>query len=276
MDIKLIALDMDGTVLKTDKTVSPKTVRILRAAAARGIELVPATGRMRKMIPKEMLDVGSIRYAITSNGASAVDLEKDRVIYANQMTAEESDWIIDFLMPYHVMVEAYAEGHSYIDKQHYSLLSTFRDYPPVLRDMILKYQTFVEDLPGFLKKNGLCLEKINIPFMEEDVRRELVEKLTQKKEYAITASFGNNLEINAAATSKGDALSHLSAMLGISPEQVMAFGDERNDLQMLKFAGCGVAMGNGHESVRQIADYVTLTNEEDGVAHAIEKLLDIH
>ncbi len=276
MDIKLIALDMDGTVLKTDKTVSPKTVRILRAAAARGIELVPATGRMRNMIPKEMLDVGSIRYAITSNGAAAVDLEKDKLIYTNQMTTEESDWIIDFLMPYDVMVEAYAAGHSYIDKKHYGLLSTFRDYPPVLRDMILKYQTFVEDLPGFLKKKGLCLEKINIPFMAEDVRRELVEKLTQKMEYTLTASFGNNLEINAAATSKGDALSHLCTMLSISPEQVMAFGDERNDLQMLKFAGCGVAMGNGHESVRQIADYVTLTNEEDGVAYAIEKLLDIH
>ncbi|MGX8701300.1 Cof-type HAD-IIB family hydrolase [Caproiciproducens sp.] len=276
MDIKLIALDMDGTVLKTDKTMSPKTVRILRAAAARGIELVPATGRMRQMIPKEMLDVGSIRYAITSNGASAVDLEKDSVIYTNRMTAEESEWIIDFLMPYHVMVEAYAEGGSYIDQKHYELLSTFRDYPPAMRDMILKYQTFVEDLPGFLKKNGWLLEKINIPYMEEDVRRELVEKLTQKEEYAITASFGSNLEINAASTSKGDALSHLCALLAVSPEQVMAFGDERNDLQMLEFAGCGVAMGNGHASVRQIADYVTLTNEEDGVAHAIEKLLDIH
>ncbi|MBW7572845.1 Cof-type HAD-IIB family hydrolase [Caproiciproducens faecalis] len=275
MDIRLIALDMDGTVLKTDKTMSPKTAQTLRAAADSGIMLVPATGRMRGMIPREMLDVGTISYAITSNGASIIDLEKDREIYANQMTLEDSRRIIDFLMPYDVMVEAYAEGRSYVDNRHYSLLSTFKGYPKLLMDLILQYQTFVDDLPGFLKKNRLCLEKINIPYMGTEVREELAEKLEAMKEYSITASFGNNLEINAASASKGDALSHLCQKLGIAPEQVMAFGDERNDLEMLKFAGCGVAMGNGHEDVRQVADYVTLTNEEDGVADAIEKLLHI-
>ncbi len=275
MDIKLIALDMDGTVLRSDKTISPKTVHALQAALARGILLVPATGRMRQMIPQQMLDVGPIRYAITSNGATAVDLEEDRIVYSNRMTQEESNRIIDFLMPYDVLVEAYAQGHSYVDKKHYDLISNFQGYPKVLMDLIMKYQIFVEDLPQFLKKNGFCLEKINIPFMEPDVHEKLVEKLANMKEYAITGSFQNNIEINGASTNKGAALSHLCGQLGISAGEVMAFGDERNDLQMIEYAGCGVAMENGHVSARQIAEYVTRSNDEDGVAYVLEKLLDI-
>nr|WP_319489510.1 Cof-type HAD-IIB family hydrolase [uncultured Caproiciproducens sp.] len=275
MNIKLIALDMDGTALKSDKTMSPKTVKTLRAAAAKGIWIVPSTGRMRQMIPQPMLDVGSIRYAITSNGASVVDLEEDRILYSNQMTEDQTNQIIDFLMPYHVLVEAYSQGNSYVDKEHSGLLPTFRDYPKILMDLILKYQIFVENLPQYLKSNHMCLEKINIPFMEPDVHDELVKRLGEMKEFSITSSFNNNIEINSVSTSKGDALSHLCELLGISAGEVMAFGDERNDLQMLEFAGCGVAMANGHESVKQIADYVTRPNDEDGIAYALKKFLDI-
>lgn len=275
MDVKLIALDMDGTVLRSDKTISPKTAHALKTALARGIILVPASGRTRLMLPQQMLELGPIRYAITSNGATAVDLEEDRIVYSNQMTREESDRIIDFLTPYHVLVATYTQGRPYADKKRYGLLSTFQGYPKVLMDLILKYQTFVDDLPQFLKQNGFCIEKINIPFMEPDVHDELVEKLGKMKEYAITASFKNNIEINRASANKGDALSHLCGQLGISAGEVMAFGDERNDLQMLTFAGCGVAMGNGDASIQQIADYVTRSNDEDGVAYALEKLLDI-
>lgn len=275
MNIKLIALDMDGTALKSDKTMSPKTYKALRAAAARGILLVPSTGRMKQMIPKPMLDVGSIRYAITSNGASVIDLEEDRILYSNQMTENQTNRIIDFLMPYNVLIEAYSQGNSYVDKRHRNLLPTFLEYPKILMDLILKYQVFVEDLPKFLSDNHMCLEKIHIPFMEPDVHDELVKKLGEMKEFSITSSFNNNIEINSVSTSKGDALGHLCEMLGISAEEVMAFGDERNDLQMLEFVGCGVAMENGHESVKQIADYVTRSNDKDGIAYALEKFLDI-
>lgn len=275
MNYKLIALDMDGTALTTEKTMSPKTTRVLRAAVKRGILVVPATGRVRKLIPQPILDVGSIRYAITANGASILDLEKDTVLYENLLTEEQTNRLIDYLMGCNVLVEAYAGGDSYVDKKHLALVSTFHDYPQIYVDMILKHQTFVDDLPKFLKEGKKRVEKVNLPYMEADVRDKIWKKLSEKNEYALTSSFNNNIEINGATANKGDGLRHLCEKLGIKPEEVIAFGDETNDLDMLEFAGCGVAMQNGCEKAKQAADFVTLSNDEDGIPYALEKVAGI-
>lgn len=275
MNIKLIALDMDGTALTTEKTMLPKTTRVLRAAAQRGIHIVPATGRVRKLIPRPILDVGSIRYAITANGATVLDLEKETVLYENLLTEEQSNRLIDYLMGCNVLVEAYTGGDSYVDKKHLELIPTFKDYPQIFVDMFLKYQTPVDDLPNFLKKGKRRLEKINIPYMEPDVREMIWNELSKKQEFALTSSFSNNIEINRASANKGDGLRHLCERLGIKPEEVIAFGDETNDLRMLEFAGCGVAMQNGCEEAKQAADFVTLSNDEDGIPYALEKIAGI-
>ncbi len=276
MNIKLIALDMDGTTLRDDKTMSPKTTEVLRAAQARGIFIVPTTGRPKHMIPKPILDVGSIRYAITSNGASVFDLKDDSALYTNLMTQQEADNIMGFLTQYDLFVEAYCEGRSYTGKKSLQLIHTFKDFPQIYIDIIMQSQTFVDDLPSFLKKEKKRIEKINIPYMEPQVHAELIEKLGGMKEYAITSSFLQNLEINRASANKGEALGHLCQRLGIRAEQVMAFGDGSNDLEMLQFAGCAVAMQNAVEHLKPIADFVTCTNEQDGVAYAIEKFIDLN
>jgi len=275
LNIKLIALDMDGTVLRTDKTISPKTMEVLRAAQARGIHIVPTTGRPRKMIPQPILDVGSIRYAITSNGASLADLVTDSILYSNIMTRQETDHIISFLAGYNLFVEAYCEGDSYTDKENLKLIPTFKDFPPIYVEMIMRSQTFIEDMPGFIKRENKRLEKINVPYLEPGVYEEVLAKLLTMKDYAITSSFLENIEINRATANKGEALGHLCKLLGIPAEQVMAFGDGSNDLEMLQFAGFGVAMGNAIEPLRPLANYITRSNEEDGVAYAIEKFIDL-
>lgn len=275
MNIKLIALDMDGTALTTEKTMSPKTTRVLRAAAQRGIHIIPATGRVRNLIPSPILDVGSIRYAITANGATVLDLENDTVLYENLLTEEQTNRLVEYLMGCNVLVEAYTGGDSYVHKKQMELVPTFKDYPQIYIDMFLKYQIPVDDLPGFLKKRKARVEKINIPYMEPEVREEIWNKLSENGEFTLTSSFHNNLEINGASSNKGNALQHLCEKLGIKAEEVIAFGDETNDLQMLKFAGCGVAMQNGCDAVKQVANFVTLSNDEDGIPYALEKLAGI-
>lgn len=275
MNIKLIALDMDGTSLKTDKTMSPKTTRVLRAAAQRGIHIVPATGRVRNLIPDQILEVGSIRYAITANGATVLDLENDTVLYENLMTEEQSGRLVKYLMDCNVLVEAYTGGKSYVQRSQLDLVSTFKDYPQLYIDMFLKKQIPVEDLQEFLKKGKRRLEKVNVPYLEPEVREKIWNRLSETNEFALTSSFNNNLEINGATTNKGDALQHLCERLGIKAEEVIAFGDETNDLKMLEFAGCGVAMQNGCDAAKKVADFVTLSNEEDGIPYALEKLAGI-
>lgn len=276
MNIKLIALDMDGTVLRNDKTISPKTVEVLRAVQAHGIMIVPTTGRPKKVIPQPILDVGAIRYAITSNGASIIDLESDSILYSNIMTRQETDKIITFLAGYDIFVEAYCEGDSYTDKKSLRLIPTFKDFPPIYLEMIMKSQTFIDDMPAFIKKEEKRLEKINIPYMEPEMYTEILSKLCGMKEYAITSSFLQNIEINRATANKGEALGHLCKHLGLRAEQVMAFGDGSNDLEMLQFAGFAVAMQNAIEPLKPLASFITRSNEEDGVAYAIEKFIDLN
>jgi Cof subfamily protein (haloacid dehalogenase superfamily) len=265
---------MDGTTLQDDKNISAKNMQVLRAAQARGILIVPATGRPKKLIPEAIFNVGGIRYCVTSNGASVYDYQQNKLIYSNMMTQEESEKLIQFLSSNNLFVEAYSGGESYTDIKSKALLSGFKNFPKVYMDFILEAQTFVEDLPAFLKRENMQVEKINIPYIEPEQCVGVLEQLREMKEYTLTSSFFNNIEINHAGTSKGDALSHLCNRLGIRPEQVMAIGDGDNDMEMLKFAGCGVAMKNGIDRLKSIADYITLSNEEDGVAYAIERLID--
>jgi Cof subfamily protein (haloacid dehalogenase superfamily) len=273
LDIKLIALDMDGTVLKDDKNISKKTVEALRAAQERGILIVPATGRPKKMIPERIFDVGAIRYAITSNGACVYDLAEDSVFYSNLMTEQESTKLIDFLSGYDLFVEAYCDGGSFTDEKSRRLIASFTDFPQLYIDMIMKTQTFIEDMPGFLKKGKKRVEKVNIPYMDPHIGLEVHEKLSGMKEYALTSSFLQNIEINRASANKGEALGYLCQSLGIQPEQVMAFGDGSNDIEMLQFAGMGVAMQNAIEPLKPIANFITRSNQEDGVAYAIEQFI---
>ncbi|MVB10638.1 5-amino-6-(5-phospho-D-ribitylamino)uracil phosphatase YcsE [Caprobacter fermentans] len=272
MNFQLIALDMDGTVLKNDKTVSKRTMEALGKAAALGIQIVPATGRVAKTVPEEMLRLPGVRYLLTSNGASVVDLTDRSVLYSHPMTMEASLRIVRFFVSRGYFMEAYCGGVSYANEG---------ELPPLrkagLPEEFFRYidasQTFVSDLAGFLERNGIPLEKVNLPYVPALERGRLRREILAMGPYSVTSSGTINLEINDRSASKGDGLRHLCETLGIDRKRVAAFGDGDNDRSMLKFAGLGVAMGNAEPDLFRDADYVTGTNEEDGVASAVEKFI---
>ncbi|MFU0832954.1 MAG: 5-amino-6-(5-phospho-D-ribitylamino)uracil phosphatase YcsE [Oscillospiraceae bacterium] len=270
MQYQLIAFDLDGTVLRDDKTISQRTLSALREAASRGIQIVPATGRFEKMVPKEILGLPGVRYLITCNGARVVDLSNQSVVYSRTMTVEASLKIVRFLTMRGLFIEAYCGGVSYADSAELpSLRKT------ALPEWFFRYidasQTFVEDLLSFLAHNGKPLEKINIPYVPAEERERLREEILAMGPYSVTSSGKINLEINDVEASKGDGLLNLCKTLGIGLESVIAFGDGDNDRSMLQAAGLGIAMGNAEPEIQKNADVVTGTNEEDGVACAIEK-----
>ena len=121
--------------------------------------------------------------------------------------------------------------------------------------------------------NGHEMDKIHALFKSQDERLEAKQRIMELGDLSISDSMGTNLEINAPGVNKGMGLIQLGRLLGIEREEIMACGDGNNDLMMLKEVGFGVAMANGADEVKEVADYITLSNEEDGVAAAIEKFV---
>lgn len=270
MGIELIAVDLDGTALRTDKTVSLRTVRALSAAAARGIQVVPATGRVVKMVSRELVEIPGVRYALSSNGASVVDLRDGSVLYSNLMPPEDSRWLVRFFASRGLLIEAYVGGISYANAGAVEPLRRL-SLPELFFDYLRRSQIFVEDLESTLDTRGWGLEKINIPYLPGGERKRIAASLLARGKYSVTSSGHFNLEVNAATADKGDGLAHLCRLLGIAPDRVMAVGDGDNDVSMLRFAGLGVAMGNAFPQAKEAARAVTATNDEDGLAQAVEQ-----
>ena len=143
----------------------------------------------------------------------------------------------------------------------------------IMQDMVRATRDVVPNILEYVERTGEEVEKINIYLADLKDREPLCRELEQEPDIVITSSLYNNLEINASAATKGRALMWLADHLKIDRKATMALGDGGNDLSMIQTAGIGVAMANGLEEVKAAADFITLSNDEDGVAAAIEKIV---
>ncbi len=270
--IKLIASDMDGTLLNKDGTIHERNISAIKKAIEKGIIFVPATGRANNTIPSQIFEHFTVRYNLSSNGAAVYDRHKNKFIYKNCMDKETVLKLIEYISSYDVIIEVYINGNGYFNKK---LIDNFEEYNinPSFIKIYKNIKIPVENLFDIVEKNPNDVEKINIPWIKPEVRKVLLENL--KKDWGnkiyITSSLSTNIEICSKTANKGDGLYNLCELLNIKPEEVIVFGDNFNDLEMLQFAGISVVMENGEEELKNIADFVTLSNNEGGVGHAIEK-----
>lgn len=268
-DIRLIGLDLDGTTLTTDKKLTPHTKEVLEACIRQGIEVLPATGRVWSGIPEELMKMEGVHYVISSNGAAVVELATGKAVYTNGIAWDRALEVFDILERYDTFYDAYAEGNGWCEARFYENLNDY-GIEPLIQRLVKSSRTCIEDLREWVKEHKSPIEKINMFFRDEEKRQQAFRELSGIPDLAVTCSLTNNLEINHCTCNKGDALLNLGKILGISMEQIMACGDGNNDLEMVRNAGVGVAMENGEDSVKEAADYVTVTNDEEGVARAIE------
>ena len=272
--IRLIGLDLDGTTLTTDKQLTPYTKEVLEACIRQGIEVLPATGRVWSGIPKELTDIEGVRYVISSNGAAVVELATGKAVYTNGIAWERALEIFDILEQYDTFYDAYALGGGWCEGRFYDNLETF-GIEPAIQTLIHKSRTRIDDLRAWVREHKAPVEKINMFFFFVEKRQEAFRELSAIPDLAVTCSLTNNLEINHCTCNKGDALLNLGKILGIPMEEIMACGDGNNDLEMVRDSGLGVAMENGEESLKEAADYVTVSNDEEGVAKAIALFCDL-
>ena len=268
-DIKLIVLDLDGTLLNSKKELSPGNFAALEAAAAKGIYVVPCTGRFFKAMPECIRSLPFLHYAITINGAEIYDVQADKALYTAPITPEQADRIFAVLDTLPVIYDCFQDGWGWMDRKFYEISDQFAaaDTAP---GYIQNTRTPVENFRQVIKARGRGVQKIQMFFQDPELRIQMLEELPKWfPELNITASISNNIEINSSEAHKGNALLELCRYLQIDPSQTMAFGDGLNDLTMLQTAAVGVAMGNAVPRAKELANYITDTNDNDGVAKAV-------
>ena len=269
--IKIIALDLDGTLLDSEKRLSAENQRALERAAAQGIEIVPTTGRIYGLIPEVVRQLPFIHYAVTVNGAELYDVTNDRVLAQKELTWQKAVEIIEYLDGFDVVYDCYQNGGGYMTKAH---LDKVGDYltSVYFKEIYRKSRIPVPELKAYLRERGEGVQKVQFCTKDQKLRAFLLETLkTRFAGVAVSTALPYNGEINDEKGHKGGALEALCGHLGCTMENVMTLGDGSNDITMLQMAGVSVAMENAAPEVKAAAKYVTGSCDESGVAQAIER-----
>ncbi|NEZ46772.1 sugar-phosphatase [Clostridium niameyense] len=263
---KLIAIDMDGTLLKDDKTISEENKIAIKKAKDKGVKVVLSTGRPLEGIKKYLKQLDLISnhdYAVAFNGGLVEKTSEDEILTENYMTKEDLNLLYDLSKDLDIDIH---------------FLTIDKCYTPKLNS----YSKMESDL------NGISLNVVDFNKLDENIKiikimfigaeKKLDEIITKLPEflynkYNIVRTDAVYLEFLNKDVSKGYGVKKLAEKLGIKQDEVMCIGDAENDIHMVEYAGLGVAMGNAFPQLKKVANYITKTNEEHGVAHVIEKFV---
>lgn len=269
---KLITIDLDGTLLKNDCTISARTRNaIITCMQTTDTIFVPCTGRSYQNSRFVLKDFPVFPYYINANGTTLVEGWSEKLIYADTIPLEIGCQIYSIAKKYHTFIEIYhgltaydsAQGrenlfHSACDKEYISQL--------------LHTNVHLDNMDPFVLEEKNAISKFHIVCTIPDEKEELKAKLAKLPDVFPISTTDFNIEICSRGWSKREGLKKLCQSLNLKPADVAALGDSENDLEMLEWAGTGIAMGNACEKVRKIAQYITTSNEEDGIIHALNHI----
>lgn len=238
--IKLVALDMDGTLLNDENIVTDYTKKVLKRAIDQGVHIVLSTGRPLEMCISYVKDLELPSYVITSNGAEIFQADETLL---EQHTIDEAK-----------LSKLWEIGHRH-DLHMWMVASDKIFYEGNRPDNFADYQWL----------------KIGYGNLSENDKMYVMQELGQLDDLEITNSSLTNIEVNQGGVNKAQAIRSVCDRIGITTENVLAVGDSLNDYQMIKEAGIGVAVENAQKVILDLADHITLTNNDDGVAKAIER-----
>lgn len=263
---KLIAVDMDGTLLNEKKEVSNKCRKLISKLMEDGKKVVLATGRPLKGILPYLQTLDLLKennYVVTYNGALVQSARGDEILYNKPLSLDSYKEL------YVVSKELGVNIHALTDKS----VLTPKNNPYTGIEASINQIPIIE---GPIEDVDINTNIVKVMFIDDPKKLDAIIPLIPqwvKDKYSILRSASIFLEFLNKSVNKGVGVSIIAKKLGIKPEEVICVGDAGNDIAMIEYAGLGVAMGNATEEVKLAADYITLSNEEDGVAHVIEKFM---
>lgn len=275
--IRLVFLDLDGTLLTEDMQITKETQAVIARAQEQGVQFAACTGRPYCGLPVQELCNLGIKYAITGNGSAIYKIPEKECIYADCLDWKLGAELYRTFMEHDIHTDIFIEGIGYSADQTYRQIERLGKSER-LTAYFRKSRIPVENPEVLILEKQKGLEKINLNFYPKpdgtyknyDWAMEYLKTIAGL--HMVTGG-GHNMEISTSTATKGNALRILSERLGVDVSQTMAFGDSQNDISMICAAQIGVAMGNATEDVKEAADYITRTNEENGVAYALEELV---
>ena len=271
MDIRLIAMDLDGTALRPDRrSFSPRLIRALEQAHTRGIRIVPVTGRQFGTLPPILqIPPAWADLAVLCNGAQIRQMNSGKILCQNNICPNALQALLQLAQTRDLAIEFSVDSILHLTSRSLQLQQGIDELFFHLDTILARHGKIMDSL------DPLCtmpVEKVNLPYVPKPLRLAVEADL---KEMEISAVWSSSIsvEITHPAATKGNALTQLSQLTGIPTANMMALGDSGNDESMLRTAGWGVAMGNAPERIKVLADAVTETNENDGAAIAIERFV---
>lgn len=272
-DIRLAAVDLDGTLMDSMDHVAESAIDEIRRLNEEGCLVVPCTGRYLRAIPRQVLSMGKVRYAITANGGQIWDTHSLTSLYRVKLPEGTVREILEFMKGKEGYIEIFSQGKSYVNEGDvFKAARKERNY-----NFIHYFQREHIMVPCLQKASSIWdeAEKLNVFYMEDNDRRQLQAMLMSRGDLQITSSIGGNMEVNAKIVNKGRAMKWLCGYLGIAREETLAVGDGDNDIEMLEFAGYGIAMGNSCDELKRRAGYVTADNDSGGAEDILRRIGEI-
>lgn len=270
-DIRLFAFDLDGTLMRDDKSVSERTQNAIRELLARGIEAVPTTGRAWQGLPMPEIGMDDFHYLVAACGAIVRDLRTGEFFCRETIDARTAADLLRTLMK--PGISAYV----CIDDEpgtRYGCAVNREEFDRVAAAFTLRNgYDGAADIADRVERLGKGVLKVGINFIDP-WREEDFLSLPANSGLTVNPAAVSNIEWDAFGVSKARGLEELAHHLGFGLEQVCTIGDSGNDVEMLEAAGLGIAMGNASDVARDAADFtLDLTNEQDGLADFVERFL---
>lgn len=266
---KLIAFDMDGTLLNTEKKISRKTAAAIKDASEHGKVIVLSTGRGLAELVEFLPDLQGVRYLICVSGGYIYDTVTQGFIYSNPLSDENIKSILKISRQEETMIQMLSDL-SVAAKKDLDRLEDF--HMGVYRPLYERVCTIVEDMYEYYKTQKPQIAKLNLYHTSVEARERTFERLSKLNIEAVRSEI-TSTECSSKGVTKGTGLLKLCEYLGISVEETIAVGDADNDIEILKTAGLSIAMGNARESVKAIADVIVSDNDHDGCVEAIYQYL---
>ncbi|ORM77584.1 sugar-phosphatase [Pantoea eucrina] len=268
MAIKLIAIDMDGTLLNPQHEITPAVKAAIGRARDKGVSIVLATGRPFVGVERYLMELDLRQpgqYCISNNGALAHKADSGDVVAEKTLSFDDYLYLEQLARELGVHFQAFDKSSLYTPNKD---ISEYTIHEASLTGIPVRYRAVEEMDPATRFPKIMMIDK---PALLDKAIARLPARMQES--YTVLKSAPYFLEILNPLVNKGYGVKMLAKKLGLQQSEVMAIGDQENDLAMIEYAGTGVAMGNAIDSVKKIAQFVTKTNMEDGVAHAIEELV---